>query len=137
MFGKGLLMGLSITFKKMFERPNTVQYPEKRLALSPLFRGGTIDLNVGKCIACGLCAMACPNHAIQLETGKNEAGKKFLTQYVHDIPVCVYCNYCMEACPTKAISWTRNYEMSCIDKKQLVVDCLQETGKTMNEGGAA
>lgn len=136
MFGKGLLTGLGITFKKMFAHPTTVQYPEERLPLGPLFRGGTLDLNVEKCIACGLCSMACPNHAIDLATDKNEAGKKVLTRYVHTIPVCMFCNYCIEVCPTKAITWTRDYEMSCLHREELTIDCLQAASHNVPEGRA-
>jgi NADH-quinone oxidoreductase subunit I len=137
MFGKGLLSGMGITFKRMFSRPNTVLYPEEKIPLGPLFRGGTIDLDLKKCIACGLCALSCPNKAIDLATEKNESGKKELTRYVHQIAVCLYCNYCIEACPTKAIVWTRNYEMSCLRREDLEIDCMQSTTQRTNEGGPA
>jgi len=124
MFGIGLIKGLSVTLKHFFEKPITVQYPESRLPVGPLFRGGAIRLNVAKCISCGLCSMACPNNAIDLTTEKTEDGKKKLSHYVHNIPVCMYCNYCIEACPTKAITWTADYEMSCLDRNALRIDCL-------------
>jgi NADH-quinone oxidoreductase subunit I len=124
MYGIGLLQGMSVTFKRMFSKPTTVQYPEERLPVGPVFRGGCINLDLQKCIACGLCAMACPNAAISLASEKNESGKKELTRYVHTLPVCMYCNYCIEACPTKAISWTANYEMSKWTHEELIIDCL-------------
>lgn len=128
MFGFGLIKGLSVTLRRCFSKPNTVEYPEERLPVGPMFRGGTIDLNLEKCIACGLCAMACPNSAIDLATEKSESGKKVLTRYIHDIPVCLYCNYCIEACPTQAIRWTQNYEMSCLRKQDLMIDCMAGKG---------
>ena len=135
MFGKGLLTGMGITFKRMFSRPTTVLYPEERIPMGPLFRGGTIDLDLTKCIACGLCAKACPNSAIDLVADTNEAGKKVLTRYIHEIPVCLYCNYCIEACPTKAIVWTRDYEMSKLSKAELEIDCMS-VKKNTAAGGA-
>jgi NADH-quinone oxidoreductase subunit I len=128
MFGIGLLKGMRVTLRRCFSKPNTVQYPEERLPVGPMFRGGTIDLNLDKCIACGLCAMACPNQAIELATEKNEGGKKVMAKYRHHIPVCLYCNYCIEACPVQAIHWTANYEISSLRHEDLIVDCMAGHG---------
>ncbi len=128
MFGVGLIKGLSVTLRRCFSKPTTVEYPEERLPVGEMFRGGTLDLNVEKCIACGLCALACPNRAIDLATEKSESGKKVLSHYVHNIPVCLFCNYCIEACPTKAITWTQNYEMSALRKEDLIIDCMAGKG---------
>lgn len=128
MFGIGILKGMRVTLRRCFSKPTTVQYPEERLPVGPMFRGGTIDLNLEKCIACGLCAMACPNNAIDLATEKSESGKKVMARYHHHIPVCLYCNYCIEACPTQAIHWTRNYEMSSLRHEDLIVDCMAGKG---------
>ena len=128
MFGIGLIKGLSVTLRRCFSKPTTVEYPEERLPVGPMFRGGTIDLDLQKCIACGLCAMACPNNAIDLTTEKAESGKKVMARYFHQIPVCLYCNYCIEACPTQAIRWTQNYEMSCLRHEDLIIDCMAGKG---------
>ena len=123
-----LRKGLAVTGRHFFSRKITVQYPEERLPLGPVFRGGTIDLNLEKCIACGLCAMACPNQAIELATEKNESGKKVMAKYHHHIPVCLYCNFCIEACPVQAIHWTGNYEISSLRHEDLIVDCMAGQG---------
>ena len=124
MYGIGLIKGLSVTLRRCFSKPNTVQYPEERLPLGPVFRGGTIDLDLNKCIACKLCSMACPNAAIDLTTGKSESGKNVMLRYFHLMPVCLYCNYCIETCPTQAIHWTQNYEMSSLSYDDLIIDCM-------------
>lgn len=128
MYGIGLIKGLSITLRRCFSKPTTVEYPEERLPVGPMFRGGCIDLNLEKCIACGLCAMACPNSAIDLTTEKSENGKKVMARYFHRLPVCLYCNYCIETCPTQAIQWTRNYEMSSLRHEDLIIDCMAGKG---------
>ena len=128
MFGIGLIKGLSVTLRRCFSKPNTVEYPEQRLPVGPMFRGGTLDLNQEKCIACGLCALACPNNAIELATEKTECGKKALTLYRHHMPVCLFCNYCVEACPTQAIHWTQDYEMSSLTYDEQIIDCMAAKG---------
>lgn len=124
MLGKGLLEGMSITLKSFFGKKVTLQYPDEKLAMPARFRGGELELDHKKCIACGLCAMACPNHVIQLTTGTNEQKKRHLTSYVYQSGLCLYCNFCIEACPTKAICWDKNYENARYFRKALDVDCL-------------
>ena len=124
MLGKGLLKGMRVTFKTFFHKKETLQYPEEKLTMPARFRGGELDLNTEKCIACGLCKMACPNHVIEITTAMDEAKKRHLKSYVYHSGLCLYCNFCVEACPTKAISWDKNYENSRYFRDELDVDCL-------------
>nr|WP_092074153.1 NADH-quinone oxidoreductase subunit I [Dendrosporobacter quercicolus]NSL47725.1 NADH-quinone oxidoreductase subunit I [Dendrosporobacter quercicolus DSM 1736]SDM79254.1 NADH-quinone oxidoreductase subunit I [Dendrosporobacter quercicolus] len=124
MLGKGLLKGMRITLRSFFCKKVTLQYPDEKLAMPARFRGGELELDHQKCIACGLCAMACPNRVIKLTTGANEQKKRCLTSYVYQSGLCLYCNYCIEACPTKAICWDKNYENARYFRKELDVDCL-------------
>ena len=133
MLGKGLLEGMGITLKSFFRKKVTLQYPEVKLAMPPRFRGGELDLDHKKCIACGLCAMACPNHVIRLTTEMNEQKKRFLTSYVYQSGLCLYCNYCVEACPTQAICWDKNYENARYFREELDVDCLAHSLKKTAE----
>ena len=129
MIGKGLLTGMAITFKRFFGKGMTVQYPDVKLPMAPRFRGGFLDLNEGKCISCGLCAMACPNNVIALTTDKGENNKKYLTSYKHKAGLCLFCNLCLEACPTKALSWTQDYEMDVFSRGGMTCDCLAVSRK--------
>lgn len=124
MVGKGLLTGMGITLKRFFGKKMTVHYPKEKLPMSERFRGGALDLNLQKCIACGLCSMACPNNVIRLASAVDENKKKYLTKYVYHGDQCIYCNLCLEACPTKAIIWDKNYENACYHHSQLIIDCL-------------
>lgn len=135
MQGKGLLKGMGITLKRFVGKKVTVQYPEEKLPLSPRFRGGVLDLSVEKCIACGLCAMSCPNQAIDLGTAVGENKKKHLTRYHYLSGRCLYCDLCIEACPTKAIVWDKNYENSTYWRDDLEHDCMAAAAAKQGTAG--
>jgi NADH-quinone oxidoreductase subunit I len=124
MLGKGLIEGMRVTLKTFFAKKETLQYPEIKLPMTERFRGGELELDDKKCIACGLCARACPNHVIELTTGMDEQKKRHLNSYIYHSGLCMYCNFCIEACPTKAICWDKNYENSRYFRDDLDVDCL-------------
>ena len=137
MLGKGLLQGMGITLRAFFAKKETLQYPEAKLVMPERFRGGELELDHKKCIACGLCALACPNNVIALTTDKGENNKKYLTSYKHKAGLCLFCNLCLEACPTKALSWTQDYEMSVFNRGAMTCDCLAASRKKEQQAGAA
>ncbi|MCL2338164.1 MAG: 4Fe-4S dicluster domain-containing protein [Firmicutes bacterium] len=110
MFGKGLLKGMGITWKEFWSEKLTVEYPDK-LHPTPERFHGKFTLDVDKCIACSLCANACPNRVITLN--KQKVGKKqYLTEYVMDIQYCLFCGLCVEACNKDAIHFSRDFNMN-------------------------
>ena len=56
MFGKGLLTGMSVTWKHLWGKKETVCYPEEKLPMTDNFRGGNLAmrlhrlLDVRKCV---------------------------------------------------------------------------------------
>ncbi|TYO95174.1 4Fe-4S dicluster domain-containing protein [Desulfallas thermosapovorans] len=110
MFGKGLVKGLQITWKEFWAPKLTVQYPEVQHTIPERFHGKFV-LDVDKCIACGLCANACPNRVIDLK--KQKVGKKqFLTDYVMNIQYCMYCGMCVESCNKDALHFSKDFNMN-------------------------
>ncbi|MDI6871206.1 MAG: NADH-quinone oxidoreductase subunit I [Bacillota bacterium] len=112
--GKGLVKGLRRTLQTFFAKPVTVEYPRVKPAVDPRYRGA-FAFDPEKCIACELCARACPNRVIRLKWEKGEgsgAGKRRVTEYRMEPGLCLFCGLCAEACPTKALAMTPRYELA-------------------------
>ena len=124
MFGKGLLQGLGITFKRMVGPNITEFYPEEKPNLPTRVRS-SMGLQRDKCISCNMCVMACPNEVIKLTSEKDETTKKkVLTSYHMDVGRCLFCGMCVEACPTKAITVTQEYENAIFEPNELQWDMI-------------
>ena len=124
MFGKGLLQGLGITFKRMVGPNITEFYPEEKPNLPTRVRS-SMGIQRDKCISCNMCAMACPNGVIKLTSEKDENNKKRLMSYQMDVGRCLFCGLCVEACPTKALTVTQEYENAVYEPDDLKWDMLK------------
>lgn len=109
MYGSGLLKGLAITIKHFFQPAITELYPEVKPALPPTVKA-TFELDDPKCIACGICANACPNKVITVTSEKDENNKRKLTGYEMNMQYCLFCGLCVESCPTDAILVSQDFE---------------------------
>ena len=109
-----IFKGLSVTGKKMFKKPITVQYPEEKTPQSARFRGlhalRKYPNGEERCIACKLCEAVCPALAITMDTEMRSDGTRRTTRYDIDLFKCVYCGFCEEACPVDAVVETKIFE---------------------------
>jgi len=87
----------------------TLQYPEEKAPYPPGYRGlhRLVPRGDGKprCVACYMCATACPAQCIYIEAGEVEGDpvEKYPVKFVIDELRCVVCGFCVEACPKDAI----------------------------------
>ena len=125
-----LIPGLFVTLKHFLrnlfshKRIPTVQYPEERREYSGRYRGHHIltsrpDGSL-RCVACFLCAQACPAECIKIEAGEypDVNIEKYPVVYEIDMLRCVFCGYCVDACPEDAIIMSNNYDMAYFSRQQ-------------------
>jgi len=103
-------------FLHAFHRRVTVQYPSEKRVLPPRWRGRIIlsrdPDGAERCVACYLCAAACPVDCIALQATEAEDGRRYPAFFRINFSRCIFCGFCEEACPTLAIQLTPDYEMS-------------------------
>ena len=134
---KSIAIGLRITLKYLFSKPVTIQYPFEKLVFAPRYRGFH-EFEADRCIACEMCAKACPIECIYIEksdrrkldkeTGKATGGE--LLRYAIDYQKCMFCGLCTEPCPTRCIHMGKNHDLSAYTRGDMVVE-FQE----LNEQG--
>lgn len=115
MYGFGLLKGMKITMKKFFNKKVTELYPEVKPDLPPRSHG-SFKFEFEKCIACNMCADACPNSVIRVDFKKDEKGKRVLEQYNMSLGYCLFCGLCVKACPKDAINFKTDFGLTCYDR---------------------
>jgi len=116
------LVGLGLTFNRMMDNLSgkvsaTISYPEERRSYSDRFRGAHIltarEDGSPRCVACYMCATACPADCIYIEPGEHPDPhiEKVATRFDIDMLRCVFCGFCVEACPEEAIIMSRQTEI--------------------------
>ena len=126
MFGKGLLTGMSVTWKHLWGKKETFCYPEEKLPMTDNFRGGNLAMDWRVCIGCSMCANACPNKALDLTIVQDAKKKRHMKSYVHKSGRCLYCNLCVEVCPVKTLVWDKDYAISTWSKETMTHDAMTD-----------
>ena len=124
-----LLEGLWVTFRNQHPRNiYTEQYPAERPKVAERYRGAP-RLNINPengetlCIACDLCAVACPENLIVVTSVRNQqTRRKELTEFTYDTSRCMFCGLCEDACPVDALELTQDFELANYTREGAIWD---------------
>lgn len=121
-----ILRSIWLTFLHSFRKRITVQYPDVKPYLPPRYRGRIILTRdpdgKERCVACYLCAAACPVDCIALQAANDKDGRRYPSFFRINFSRCIYCGFCEEACPTYAIQLTPDFEMGEYDRHNMVYE---------------
>ncbi len=128
---------LWLTFLHLFRPKETIRYPEQKPYHPPRWRGRIVLTRdpdgAERCVACYLCAVACPVDCIALQATQDETGRRYPEWFRINFSRCIFCGYCEEACPTYAIQLTPDFEMSEYNRQNMVYEkedlLIDGTGK--------
>ena len=122
--------GMSVTLKEMLSPSVTENYPDEPPKFQERYRGVHVlqrdENGLEKCVACFLCAVACPSNCIYIEAAENtdavriSGGERYAKVYNIDYNRCIFCGYCVEACPTDAITHGHGFEVASSDTSTLI-----------------
>ncbi len=128
LFFTEILSGLGLTFRHMFVKPITEEYPHQKRPLPAGYRGVIVHLRYDdgteKCVGCALCEAACPSHCITVMSGEDPIlpQRRIAKEYILDVTKCVFCGFCVQACPVDALAASPEYEMATGNKRTLMMD---------------
>ena len=125
-----IMGGLTTTSKHLVGKKVTVSYPDEEPEIgNPLIYRGVHRLNKDaqgrvKCVACFLCATACPAHCIDIVGIESpwEDREKYPESFSIDELRCIYCGMCEEACPVDAIELTSLYNLTGRSREEMIFD---------------
>ncbi|MBZ5655358.1 MAG: NADH-quinone oxidoreductase subunit NuoI [Acidobacteriia bacterium] len=130
-----IAQGMTITLKEMFQPTIVENYPDgpgplKGAKFQERFRGMHVlqrdESGLEKCVACFLCAAACPSNCIYIEAAENteqnrvSGAERYAKVYNIDYNRCIFCGYCVEACPTDAITHGHGFELASFNASNLI-----------------
>ncbi len=123
--------GFSVTLRGLLSPAVTENYPDEPPRFERRFRGTHVlqrdEDGLEKCVACFLCAAACPSNCIYIEAAENtgaariSGGERYAAVYNIDYSRCIFCGYCVEACPTDAITHGHGFESAACHTAALVM----------------
>ncbi|MEY2566209.1 MAG: NADH-quinone oxidoreductase subunit [Actinomycetota bacterium] len=108
----------------------TNQYPKVKRPKPARFHGRHVlnryEDGMEKCIGCELCAGVCPARCIFVRGADNppdapvSPGERYGFVYEINYLRCIHCDLCVEACPTEAITESKLFEFSFLNRNDAI-----------------
>lgn len=96
----GMMEFTKAAIRNLLSTKDTKLYPLEEKKEYELTRGH-IEIEIDKCIFCGLCSRKCPTSAIKVSREEKS--------WQIDRLRCIQCEYCSEICPKKCLSMENEY----------------------------
>jgi NADH-quinone oxidoreductase subunit I len=122
--------GFVITGRLPFKPKVTTLYPEVKRPKPERFHGRHVlnryEDGMEKCIGCELCAGVCPARCIYVRGADNppdapvSPGERYGFVYEINFLRCIHCDMCVEACPTEAITESKLFEWSFVNREDAI-----------------
>ena len=122
--------GFVITGRLPFKPRVTTLYPEVKRPKPERFHGRHVlnryEDGMEKCIGCELCAGVCPAQCIYVRGADNppdapvSPGERYGFIYEINFLRCIHCDMCVEACPTEAITESKLFEWSFVNREDAI-----------------
>ncbi len=120
------IRSLAMIFSHSWRKRDTLCYPEEKVYTPPRYRGRIVLTRDPdgdeRCVACNLCAVACPASCITLQKSEREDGRWYPEFFRINFSRCIFCGMCEEACPTTAIQLTPDFELGEYRRQDLVYE---------------
>ena len=126
MYLPAITKGLSLTFRHLLGKKITMQYPEEKWEKPEGYRGlhklTKDEQGRPKCVACDMCATACPAECITIEASEAPWAdrEKYPKRFEIDMLRCIFCGMCVEGCPGDAIVMTERTELAAENRSDLI-----------------
>src|SRR5436305_14956728 len=133
MYLPAIAQGVSTTVRHIFKpQVKTEGYPEQEPKLPANYRGvhrlNRDDQGRVRCVACYMCATACPAHCIDIvaapapDRPEWKDREKYPETFVIDELRCIYCGMCEQACPVDAIELTTLFDLTGLSREEMMFD---------------
>jgi len=115
-----------------YETLPTIPYPTIKTPIPKDYRGMHRLLKRAdgspRCVACGMCAAACPARCIKVDAGESPNGQveKKAIRFEIDHLACVFCGLCVEACPADAIRMDTGITSFVHDSREKFIADMQK-----------
>jgi len=115
-----------------YETLPTIPYPTIKTPIPQNYRGMHRLLKRAdgspRCVACGMCAAACPARCIRVDGGESPDAQieKKAVRFEIDYLACVFCGLCVEACPADAIRMDTGVVSFVHDSREKFITNMQK-----------